>query len=306
MRRSEFEYDKKRRKQAIRFFPRFFGKDLCIIKGKSLTELYEDYQEILNLLRSSREKDNLYDAYTYLTITIKKEEETPELTSQIGKELYNRYINLITSITEYKFETKRSNTHGEKQNRINREILFELAFLRKYIVKSIVIIDDYFRIQEGKEVKSLMDNNIRTFVKEINMCLIRAKNILDDRKIRYHDLLITKHLVARESLNERFKALGETRDLWRKERNNACHTILDFYSYITVIANMAYYEMYGRQRNTLYELYGSSIQPTGEDLEFIKKGPNYYNYLSRDQIFNAIECGIRKRRLKSRKKKNED
>ena len=306
MKKSEFEYDRKRREEAIIFFPNFFGEDLCVSETATPEDLQKEYQRLfISKDNNELNKFSFQDAYYYLRNAIK--EEIPELTSPMGQKIYEQYKALINEISKYKFNVL--SKRPQRKNIVNREILYELAFLRKYIIKQIEIIDQYFTQEDLKEIKNEKYQIIYNSSKELYNLLLNEVEKLKNKKV-YYSAIALKMIHSGRNYTRRInlRCLGDAREEWRKERNSACHTIMTFYNLISLAGFVAYYELFGKNRDAYRKYCGYYGPEYDDDLEFIKKGPNYYNYLSRDQIFSAIEWGKvkRKERLKSRKKNNED
>lgn len=239
-------------------------------------------------------------AYDYMKNMLETSGKTYQTKSEITKQILTAYEKLIATITEYGFNKRWKNSYGDNQNRTNKQILSEISLLKPMLIMVLKNIDLHFNeINDITEI-SFFDNQLREKLEKLIEQLNCASQRLVNSETDYH--VIWESTYRNKYWNKLGPAtasdLGKAKLKWKSSRNNACHTILDFYREIKEInislqsKNMTYTI---DEANELYN-YG---------IENIKRGPNYYSYLNEEERKNLTEQNIlRKRKLKELSQKN--
>ena len=198
--------------------------------------------------------------------------------------LFNAYNDLISSISDYRFNAHSKNSYGGNQNRSNKEILLEISMLYPVLLDTLEKVDGY-----------IVDNSdaFRLFVAELLDKIDFWTNAI---KIANKNLSLAKfYYYGGSSTN---LDLGISKKEWKLKRNEACHTIYEFYQDIIMINKAVDYESFDVD-GINYSLKVSEIEELyNYVMGNIATGPNYYCYLSglereEDRNVNVLKKAIK-------------
>lgn len=276
---------------AIEYFPDFFEKDYNLKSYKTLDDLVNEFDKnkVFN-------KDIGIDlGYNYLKCALKENEYQPN--TKITNDLLGNYERLTESIADYTFNPNWKNSCGDKQNRTNKQILFDISLLKPMLMNVLEIIDKY--LEKPKNNLSELQYEI-CFERQLEyLCrsLSYAYYELKRAEAKYHR---TWHSIARrdyfcEGLTN--SDLGEAKLNWKKRKNEACHTILNFHKSMQEINRILYSNHLNGFLNfeQVNDLYNCGI-------DNIVNGPNYYSYLSDEERKNLDEYNKKGKTMVKNKK----
>ena len=288
MKRQDFEKEKELRKIAIKAFPEFFKSDYSLDEEKTLEDLRERIEDF-----GYPRPVILISVYNYLEEEIVNSNKLSKLNAESVRELYKSFKKLIDAISNYGFNARYDNTYGATQNQNNENILFELVSLINNIIDALYKIDLYLeKLSILKE--DLLINNMNKEINKLIRELDDACTSLARSEKYYHDMWNVVFQGGDYSGYGSLNDLGVAKAEWRKDRNKACRTYIKTYESLIALGNYAY-----RERNGIgiCEWHPSIID---DNIEHIKRGPNYYCYLTQDEITAEVD----KNRAKKRERKN--
>lgn len=286
----KFSIDANAKKNALKLFPDFFGKDLCVssrFKLKDLETQYLNYciKYFTNYsYKGIRERKDIQTAYEYLK-TILTNQVKIKINSKLSTEILNSYENLILTISNYHFIPHRKGSYGDKQNENNKRLLFEISLLTPVLYSILKNIDLYLEnILEPEKVDDfycMLIYRLNSMIKSLNT----INNDLKKSQQRYYN---TWNLVNRPGYDQQpssYTNLGYAKKEWRLTRNKAVRTILDFYDELESLNIALYYgtfqfhkENYGLDQATL-----EISQNYNNGIKNIINGPNYFCYLDSEE-----------------------
>ena len=174
------------------------------------------------------------------------------LNKNITKEIEQSLEILLQELNNYKFQPIKENSYGYNQNKTNEQILRELSILKPTIIVYLNNIYQYIKT-----------NNNPNYIEK----LVSLKNNLDN-SIEYLKEAREEYYTTWEhqkKYGNYINLIGQNNKNWKKERNNACKTILNLYKELHKLNNIIL------------------NKKTNINLNIIKNSPNYYCYLSNNE-----------------------
>lgn len=298
MQKKEFFREAEEKANAMKYFRDFFEMDLSISNDKTFGELRKEYlnycEEYFTRFGQDNEIDklNIKMAYNYMKNILKQRQKTYQNKSDITKQVLDGYEILLEAITGYSFITQGPNTCGGKQNRTNKQIVFEISSLKPMLIMVLENIDAHFEKIIDVTKISYFDIQLMERLKELTQELSESIENLLDARDDYYDIRNLTINSKYYSGDAKFFGLGKAKKEWKTAKNNACCTILNFYREMKDInMSLPTEEMVHtiEETNTLFEC----------GMKNIVSGPNYYCYLSEEERKSIIEENMaRKRKLK--------
>ena len=306
MDKKEFKKKKYIKEKALELFPECYSRSLRVstyYADDSLDRLKEyiiEYFEngIFNPKLVGFNADRVSDIINAYDL-VKKEyyqEEKFNLKNTTVKKLFNAYNDLITNIGTYRFNRHRYGSYGDRQNKSNREILLDISMLYPVLLETLEKADVY--INENSDAFRLFVAQLLEKIETWTNILKETDTNLDIAKANYHN---TWSFYNRSYyLRERFRpelSLGEYKKEWKLKRNEACHTIYEFYQDIMMINKAIGYESIDVDESS-YSLEVSETEALyNYAMENIVTGPNYYCYLNEDEKEEDMDVNILKKML---------
>ena len=153
MDKEEFLKKKYIKEKAIELFPECYSRSLNVSTSyidNSLEKLKEyiiEYFEngVFNpkLVGFDADKASaISDTYALVKNEYYREENLNFENIAVDK-LFNAYNDLISSISDYRFNAHRKNSYGGNQNRSNKEILLEISMLYPVLLDTLEKVDGY-------------------------------------------------------------------------------------------------------------------------------------------------------------------
>lgn len=286
----KFLIDVKAKEYAIKFFPGFFRKDLCVSSCFGLSDLENQYlkycvEYFTNYsVKGCNERFFIKTAYDYLKMILTNQEKF-KINSKISSKILDSYESLISTISNYHFIPHRKGSYGDKQNETNKKILFDISLLTPVLYSVLKNIDLYLEnILEPEKVDDfycMLIYRLNSMIKSLNT----INNDLKKSQQRYYN---TWNLVNRPGYDQQpssYTNLGYAKKEWRLTRNKAVRTILDFYDELESLNIALYYgtfqfhkENYGLDQATL-----EISQNYNNGIKNIINGPNYFCYLDSEE-----------------------
>ena len=237
MDKKDFLKEKDIKEKAVELFPECYSRSLNVSTSYVNNSLERLKKYIIEYFENDVFNPKLVDFDVDKAVAIreaydlvKKEyyrEENLNFENVAIDKLFNTYNDLISSISDYRFNAHRKNSYGGNQNRSNKEILLEISMLYPVLLDTLEKVDRY-----------IVDNSdaFRLFVSELfdkiefwtNEIKIANKN-LGTAKFNYHenwDSVNKRYYYGGSSTNF---DLGLSKKEWKIKRNEACHTIYEFY-----------------------------------------------------------------------------
>ena len=305
MDKEEFLKKKYIKEKAIELFPECYSRSLNVSTSyidNSLEKLKEyiiEYFEngVFNpkLVGFDADKASaISDTYALVKNEYYREENLNFENIAVDK-LFNAYNDLISSISDYRFNAHRKNSYGGNQNRSNKEILLEISMLYPVLLDTLEKVDGY-----------IIDNSdaFRLFVAEL---LDKIDSWTDMIKTANKNLSIAKfnYQETWNSVNKRYYYGGKSTNLdlgiskkkWKLKKNEACHTIYEFYQDIIMINKAIDYESFDVDESS-YSLGISEIEELyNYAMENIATGPNYYCYLTPEERIEDRNANVLKKAI---------
>ena len=292
----EFTKEIENKKYAQKFFPDYIRPDFTIVSAKTVEELEKDHRIYSEYFKEKfgdflEEKISpLARARSFLLSEKEREKET-SFTHLDIQELFNTYERLLFSIGQYEFTPRHRESSGESQNKTNQNMLLELSMFRSFVIGVLKKLDKSIPTDESEDFNDF-NWGLLNYVEDFTTRLDLAENSLYEKEELYHE---TWRQAKQPSLFEAKASLddlGKARREWRKEKNNACHELLMFFKALSIMNSML-----NQEENLDDEL----DKRFHDAIENIKKGPNYYSYLSELCKKHDIEA---KTYIKKQKKEN--
>ena len=307
MDKKDFLKEKDIKEKAVELFPECYSRSLNVSTSYVNNSLERLKKYIIEYFENDVFNPKLVDFDVDKAVAIreaydlvKKEyyrEENLNFENVAIDKLFNTYNDLISSISDYRFNAHRKNSYGGNQNRSNKEILLEISMLYPVLLDTLEKADRY-----------IVDNSdaFRLFVSEL---LDKIEFWTNEMKIANNNLGIAKFNYHENwnSVNKRYYYggsstsfdLGLSKKEWKIKRNEACHTIYEFYQDIMMINKAIDYEKFDTDESS-YSMKVSEIEELyNYAMENIATGPNYYCYLTseeraEDRNTNVLKKAIRK------------
>ena len=284
---------------AVEYFPRLFKKDFTLKDEITIADLNKEYNKCLELAKIDLdeykiEKIELEAAYQAV---VKMINERIEPKSEIVEELLKEYYKLTSVIANYRFKsypyteyekeehkTNKNGPHAYNQNIANKKILFDISLFTPMLHMILENIDDIL-------TREFPNNNNDSFItalidelKHIKEELNNTRYLLADAENSYHD---TWDSVMGRSYgrNSNYNELGRAKETWRKQKNDALHTISEFYQRLWNI---------NKYLGFIGVIHDIDIIETNylENRKNIETGPYAYSYL--DSSSRSALCKRRK------------
>lgn len=248
------------RKLAISIFPDLFDNNFHLRQDASLDKLNQLYDKFkagqLQNVISYWQLQEIQGAYNYVKDLIENRYKPDE--RKISYSIYEQYYLLINEIAKYHFvyQNKEKKTGGYYQNLNNKAILFELSLLEPCLNDMLKHLDSVYERSSTEEEK--------------NAIVYKCINLGALLNMSYSSLAECKSDYQIENQKERinFSDLGMAKWHWRKFKNISCQDIIRFY------------ECFDKDFGIPYPSKGFYNKYTIE----LKKSPNYYCFLTNDEI----------------------
>ena len=307
MDKKDFLKEKHIKEKAVELFPECYSRSLNVSTSYVNNSLERLKKYIIEYFENDVFNPKLVDFDVDKAVAIreaydlvKKEyyrEENLNFENVAIDKLFNTYNDLISSISDYRFNAHRKNSYGGNQNRSNKEILLEISMLYPVLLDTLEKADRY-----------IVNNSdaFRLFVSEL---FDKIEFWTNEIKIANKNLGIAKfnYYENWNSVNKRYYYggsstnfdLGLSKKEWKIKRNEACHTIYEFYQDIMMINKAIDYEKFDTDESS-YSMKVSEIEELyNYAMENIATGPNYYCYLAseervEDRNANVLKKAIRK------------
>lgn len=307
MDKKDFLKEKHIKEKAVELFPECYSRSLNVSTSYVNNSLERLKKYIIEYFENDVFNPKLVDFDVDKAVAIreaydlvKKEyyrEENLNFENVAIDKLFNTYNDLISSISDYRFNAHRKNSYGGNQNRSNKEILLEISMLYPVLLDTLEKADRY-----------IVNNSdaFRLFVSEL---FDKIEFWTNEIKIANKNLGIAKfnYYENWNSVNKRYYYggsstnfdLGLSKKEWKIKRNEACHTIYEFYQDIMMINKAIDYEKFDTDESS-YSMKVSEIEELyNYAMENIATGPNYYCYLTseervEDRNANVLKKAIRK------------
>lgn len=279
----------KAREAAKKYFPNNFS----ILTGEFILrytkeDLQREYQKYLikyfNDELDVENRNNIKLGYDYLDDVYSKDINISdkEKTAGIIYRLWYEYTGLEKQIAGYRYTARWDDSKGAIQNSVNLQILEQLSLFNPIIYDTCTTISK--KIKENKlsnEQKKELENKLDKLALDLN----DARNILYYNKGCYHE--DWAHCVRPTYFTKRatLKDLAQSMHEWRKSRNEACFTMLEFVRKLIEIDIAVYYNTFDYQ-NEQYGLDEHLIQKINyfnECMKYIRHSKNYFCYLDEDE-----------------------
>lgn len=282
---SNYIEEKRLKESALEFFPEFFNRNLELdncslvrLKEKYLNyciEYFEKYGP-----ESTYERMMIKKAYDYIELSIKQEIAFKTETSPT-QDVLHKYEALISEIGNYHFNPRRDTSYGGKQNTTNGQILLELSLFKPILTKTLTKIDKY--------LKSIWLQDVNEFYLELVERLENLNDGLNDARITLEQARTSYHSSWNDA-NRSFGLttdyiLGEEKKIWRKARNSACHTLMDYYREIQEINVALYYGSFNYMNPiNKTDLETSEITRLYQyRMNELRNSPNYFCYIGEEE-----------------------
>lgn len=306
MDKKEFLEEKYIKKKALELFPECYSRSLRVSTSYANNSLERLKEYIIKYFENDEfnPKNVDFDADKAAIIRVAYDlvkteyyrEENLNFENVAVDKLFNAYNDLISSISDYRFNAHRKNSYGGNQNRSNKEILLEISMLYPILLDTLEKVDGY-----------ILDNSdaFRLFVAELLDKIDFWTNAI---KIANKKLSLAKfnYQETWNSVNKRYYYGGSSTNLdlgiskkeWKLKRNEACHTIYEFYQDIIMINKAIYYESFDVD-GVNYSLKVSEIEELyNYVMGNIATGPNYYCYLSEEERIEDRNANVLRKAIK--------
>lgn len=305
MDKEEFLKQKYIKEKALELFPECYSRDLSISTSywenslECLKKCIIDYFEKGYFTPNSSKYDvrkisDLRDTYVLVKNEYYREENLKFENVAVDK-LFNAYNALTSNISDYHFNAHRKHSYGGNQNKSNKDILLEISMINPVLLDTLEKADGYIVYNS---------DGFRLFVAEL---FDKIEFWTDELKEASRDLEIAKSNYQKtwNSVNRRYhygcKAtnsdLGASKKDWKLKRNEACHTIYEFYQDVMLINKAIDYESFDVDE-TSYSLKVSEIEELyNYAMENIATGPNYYCYLTPEERIEDRNANVLKKAI---------
>lgn len=233
------------------------------------------------------------EAYNY----IKKEYSNLgrlDLNSDILNELVEYYDGLLSDISEYHFEGHNNRACGFQHNKSSRQILFEISLLYPVLLNTLKKVDKYLASTRDSLFKEeLVVWNINPLIGELGTTSIDLENASSYYQEVWN---ATNRPYCYDGIYTNYD-LGVAKKKWKIKRNEACHTIYEFYQEIMKINKAIDYESFDVDESS-YSLGISEIEELyNYAMENIAIGPNYYCYLTPEERIEDRNANVLKKAI---------
>ena len=266
------EYDEKNPNEMKRLFETHDG----IIYDKD-TGHFSDYNDYI---RDDR-RDKEVDGYYLLKKELKKEVKCYESQSEVTRPLLISYNHLINTINVYGFYERTSKSYGGRQNTANKAVLLQLSTLKPVLLMISDNVNNHFDNHLG-ETKINDENILKEKLEDLKNNLDIATNTTEKAGSKYfgywhylrgENMYYMSNYFARSiSIYD----LGKAGVDWKKERNNACHTILELYKELYKINSTLNQQTVIYSKEKIKEEYTKAIKN-------IINSPYYFCYLNDEE-----------------------
>ncbi len=294
------------KEKVIQLFPELFGPDCEVLEGVSLEDLEESFLKYRDIIYNNSnwytydeiDKTRILYSYHYMRKLIVTRKEKLPFKNQYVRFLLSSYEGLIQSIANYKFQVKREGTYGFFQTNANHHILLELSTFKPMLMMLLENIDAC--LSERKDFINKMD-----FYDELEMTLYslaewlkETNNNLKDAQMEYFQTWQDCNRNSRKFVPK--SELGYVHQDWRKQKNNACSTILSFYEEMHDMSLL----LESEDENSIYTF--SEIEEQYQiGRSYTTRGPNYYCYLNDEEKAQEIEKNNQKKKERKESKNPE-
>ena len=275
------------KEMAIKYFPGFLGKELNVTTGYKIEDLENEYLQCcvkyftIYSTNSANERFFIQMAYEYIK-TILTEHNKFEVNSSLANNILNSYNKLVSTMSAYRFCPNWKDSYGALQNDTNKKILFEISLFQPVLISVLKNIDNYIGTISAPGKIDEFYCDLISKLEELKNSLDSSYEELSNAQQEYHATWDANYRRER-GMNFRTKSeLGEAKKEWRLSRNDACHSILNFFRELENINIALYYgtfkydeQNYGIDDETLEvsESYNNGVKN-------IVKSPNYFCYLN--------------------------
>ena len=300
----------KTKEMAMKYFPNFFGKDFNVTTRYNVNDLEREYLKYcvryfkIYSEDSVNERINIQTAYEYVK-TILTEHAKFQIKSKLATSIKQSYNELISTMSSYKFNYKRYNSYGALQNNTNKNILLEVSGFQPFLRIVLKNIDNYFEtISEPEKIDEFYCELISKLEKIKNE-LDSSNEKLENAQEKYHDdwNAVNRRWDCYNYYSCTDSQLGESKKEWRLMRNNACHSILNFFRELENINKALYYGTFRideQKRDIDYNISQVSKFYNGV-VDNIVMGPNYYCYLDKSERTKLDQQNaLRKTRIRNK------
>lgn len=305
MDKKDFLKEKYIKEKALELFPECYSRSLKVITYysdtalKRLNEYIVDYFEngVFNSDSSKYDASKVSDISDAYFLVKKEYNREKDVNLKYNTyELFEAYGSLLSNIWDYHFIAHRKNSYGENQNKSNKQILLEISMLYPVLLDTLEKIERYYDDKDCNLFTDEIDEKISYWTH----LFVTVDCDLEEAKDNYHNALIyyNRGSYFAHGFEPQF-SLGEYKKNWKLRRNEACHTIYEFYQDIMKINKAIDYESFDVDE-TSYSLEVSEIEELyNYAMENIVTGPNYYCYLSglereEDRNVNVLKKAITK------------
>lgn len=293
----DFLKNMKTKEMAIKYFPDFFGKDFNVTTRYNINDLEREYLKYcvsyfkIYSEESCNDRINIQLAYEYMK-TILTEHTKFQVNSKLANSISQSYDKLISTMSSYEFKPKWDNSYGALQNNTNKNILLEVSSFQPFLKIVLKNIDAYFDCVSEPEKIDGFYCELVSKLEELKESLDNSNEKLKIAQDEYHDNWNATNRSWEYNYYGESKTssctnseLGEAKKEWRLMRNNACHSILNFFRELENINKALYYGTFRideQKRDIDYNILQESKFYNGV-VNYIVKSPNYYCYLDKDE-----------------------
>lgn len=229
-----------------------------------------------------------------------KIDENNKLKSDIMIEFKESYNRLLETIKKYKFKENSSRGFAAKQNRNNRLILHDLQMLNGKLDEILQYIDSFI-IESNSDKYIVSDKNIfergtsQYLVNRVvpmiphklskGICTLNPNDYSEEKTIIDNSLkLCIRHMndADKKTNDAMYTYYYDTEEnqknsavrarIWKKEKNNALHIIINVATILSIMGDMI-------NNISVNNSKINSVESIQRFMDYLSKGPNYYSYL---------------------------
>lgn len=189
---------------------------------------------------------------------------------ELTNELIKLYKELLNGVYRYRFDYQNRKSYGYKQNMTNINMLSEITMFKPFVEIVKDDIDLCLKNDINDNYKNYLINKINKIINDLKLALYNLYNKEYIYHATWNKAMRSEYYGEYATMNE----LGKTKVAWKKEKNNACHTLLSFYKELfNIYVILPIHSNTDKNVNALYNI----------SLCNIINGPNYYSYLLDDE-----------------------
>jgi len=279
----------KSREAAKKYFPNYFrnltGEFIIRYNKEDFQREYQKYLvKYFNDEIDVEERNNIKLGYDYLDDIYSKDINISNKRKTVGTiyRLWYEYTGLEKQIAAYRYTARWDDSKGAIQNSVNLQILEQLSLFNPIIYDICTTICKNTKEDKlSKKIKQELENKLDKLALDLN----EARNKLYYYEGCYHEdwdhcarpVYYTKKATPKD--------LAQSMNEWRKSRNEACFTMLEFVRKLIEINIAVYYNTFDYQ-NEQYGLDEHLIQKINyynECMKYIRHSKNYFCYLDEDE-----------------------